>query len=147
MELFNSNQTKSGTTKLIQTIQYIVSYPNCKFDIISYSNTSNNFSSVKSQQLPQQKFGGAQRRNSKITFAVQVYKLFSIYFFALTFEPNINIANLFFAPFLFPRKTEQINCKKYTVKKSKMIFHDFFFFLLGVEANQFTSTKEETKLK
>ena len=73
---------------------------------------------------------------------------FSIYFLALTFEPKINMAKTFFsAQFLFQRKTEQINSKKQTVKKSKMIFHDFFFFLLGVEANQFTSTKEETKLK
>jgi len=50
------------------------------------------------------------------------------YFLALTFEPKINMAKTFFsAQFLFQRKTEQINSKKQTVKKSKMIFHDFFF--------------------
>ena len=119
MELFNSNQTKSGTTKLIQTIQYIVSYPNCKFDIISYSNTSNNFSSVKSQQLPQQKFGGAQRRNSKSTFAVQVYKLSNIYFFALTFEPKINIANFFCAIFYFKEKQNRLITKNTLSKNPK----------------------------
>ena len=69
---------------------------------------------MKSQQLPQQKFGGAQRRNSKSTFAVQVYKLFSIYFFALTFEPNINIANLFLRHFYFQEKQNRLIAKNLT---------------------------------
>ena len=96
-----SIHTKPNQAQPISYKQYNISYPNCKLDIISYLNTSNIFSSVKSQHLPQQKFGGAQRRNSKSTFAVQVYKLSSTYFFALTFEPNINIANFFLRHFYF----------------------------------------------
>ena len=86
-------------------------------------------------------------RNSKRTFAAQVHKLLAFTSLHLLLNLKLIWQNFFSAQFLFQRKTEQINSKKQTVKKSKMIFHDFFFFLLGVEANQFTSTKEETKLK
>ena len=112
------------------SIQYIVSYPNCNLDNYQLFQNFQYFSVAWKETPTPAKFQRCTEvhncRNSKRTFAAQVYKLFSIYFFALTFEPKINIAKLFFAPFLFPRKTEQINCKKYTVKKSKMIFHDFF---------------------